>query len=295
MSMRGISSKETICETLRAINDMCQSNSNKDQKIRNLLVKSEKMSKKMIHKLREYNKQIDKEWWEKNLDYEVNLNKRLEKDYKIEKVYNKRPKVVFFDLGAYIGDSIERFLKISKALDFDYKIFSFEPNRRNYKTCIKKFHNNDNIVIYPIGIAGTEKHFKLYDPERLVGCSIYKDKYNIDNTKFEIIPCVRFSYIYKTIGNIYDADITILKMNIEGAELDVVRDLDKNNLFDNFDIFCNIAPSWTKDILKCESLKKYKSELDEILSNRSIKIIKEKMLHKVLSDKLNQLNYKYDF
>lgn len=35
------------------------------------------MCKRMTHKLYEYNKEFDKDWWEDNPDYEADLKRRL--------------------------------------------------------------------------------------------------------------------------------------------------------------------------------------------------------------------------
>lgn len=85
MSMRAVNNGLTICEVLRQINDHCQSDSPKDNFIRKRLATAEIMAKKMIHKLLEYNKDFEKDWWAKNPDYEKTLIREL-KSYKIAKV-----------------------------------------------------------------------------------------------------------------------------------------------------------------------------------------------------------------
>ena len=75
MSLRGAFSLLTICEVLRDINDAVQGTDVYD-KVHPLLVKAEDMAKRMSRKLRIYNKKWDKDWWDENKDYEVDLRRR---------------------------------------------------------------------------------------------------------------------------------------------------------------------------------------------------------------------------
>jgi len=55
--------KTTICELLRLINDECQADVAKDEKIRLLLADAMVFAKKMNSKLTEYKRNYDKGWW----------------------------------------------------------------------------------------------------------------------------------------------------------------------------------------------------------------------------------------
>ena len=81
MSIRGASKQRTICEVLREINDLHQGNSRHDKEVRKKLSEAEDMGKRMSTKLKEYNKNVYKDWWEKNPDYERDLDRRLKKKY----------------------------------------------------------------------------------------------------------------------------------------------------------------------------------------------------------------------
>ena len=81
MSIRGASKQRTICEVLREINDMHQGNSPHDIAVRKKLSEAEDMGKRMSTKLKEYNKDVYRGWWEKNPDYERDLDRRLKKKY----------------------------------------------------------------------------------------------------------------------------------------------------------------------------------------------------------------------
>ena len=84
MSMRNASLQRTICEVLRELNDLHQSDSAHDKTIRVKLAEAEKMAKRMSLKLLENNKEAFKDWWASNPEYEKRLRARLEEGYKSE-------------------------------------------------------------------------------------------------------------------------------------------------------------------------------------------------------------------
>jgi len=77
MSMRNNPDGQlTICEVLRMINDSLQAPEFSKQ--RDLLALAETMAKKMSSKLRDYNKEYDKDWWENNPEYDKKLRRDLD-------------------------------------------------------------------------------------------------------------------------------------------------------------------------------------------------------------------------
>lgn len=81
MSLRMAARKRTICEVLREICDLHQSQTDHDKTIRKKLFEAEKMAKKMSKKLLSYNKFVYKGWWKQNPDYEQDVQRRLNKRY----------------------------------------------------------------------------------------------------------------------------------------------------------------------------------------------------------------------
>lgn len=75
------SPKMTICEKLREINDLHQTDSKHDVVVRQLLVEAQEMGKKMSRKLLDYSVDVFKDFWEKNPNYLKNLRKRIDCDY----------------------------------------------------------------------------------------------------------------------------------------------------------------------------------------------------------------------
>jgi hypothetical protein len=76
-----VSKKRTICEVLREINDLHQTGSEDDEKVRELLREAQDMGKRMSRKLLHYNKEVFKDWWEENQDYEADLRRRMDENY----------------------------------------------------------------------------------------------------------------------------------------------------------------------------------------------------------------------
>jgi len=67
--MQSINDKQSICEVIRQVNDICQSNSDKDREVRRLLEIAEGMGKVMFARMLEMGKELGKDvWieWEKN-------------------------------------------------------------------------------------------------------------------------------------------------------------------------------------------------------------------------------------
>jgi len=72
--------KTKICELIRMVNDLCQSDSDKDVKIRKLLFDIMTYAKKMNAKLTEYKHDYDKEWWTRLPKEEKDKLNKIRKD-----------------------------------------------------------------------------------------------------------------------------------------------------------------------------------------------------------------------
>jgi len=81
MTMRTASRVLSPCELLRKVNDLCQDNNPKDNKIRKLLAECEKKTKKLARELNKHDKESWRYWWESNPDFKKELELRLRDDY----------------------------------------------------------------------------------------------------------------------------------------------------------------------------------------------------------------------
>jgi len=87
MSMRSSNRFMTPCEALRQINDLCQSDSDKDKQIRKLLSSFEKMAKMLSREINSREgKKIRDDWWEiSKLDWSGLARWRISDIYKSER------------------------------------------------------------------------------------------------------------------------------------------------------------------------------------------------------------------
>jgi len=128
---------------------------------------------------------------------------------------------VFIDLGAFHGLYITRYKKSNYYVS-GTKIYAFECNptigRINYGSdvvCINKaaWIKDGTILFY----------ISRKNPEFVQGSSVYKDKLtgNLNLESPVNVPCIDFSKFLS--DNFTVNDTVIVKMNIEGAEYDVLE------------------------------------------------------------------------
>jgi hypothetical protein len=79
--MHGASHLRTICEVLREINDLHQSNSEHDKNVRQKLLEAQLMAKRMSNKLLDYKNEVFEGWWGDNPNYKDDLRKRINSGY----------------------------------------------------------------------------------------------------------------------------------------------------------------------------------------------------------------------
>jgi len=133
---------------------------------------------------------------------------------------------IFIDCGGNLGQSIDRF-KRSEYYKQDFCIHSFEPN----PSLRDKYLNRDDISFHPqaIWVLDGEISFYLDKSRRSLGSTLISSKHTrkIDKKKPINVPCIDFSsWILK---NFDASDYIILKMDIEGAEYDVLNKMIKDN------------------------------------------------------------------
>ena len=166
---------------------------------------------------------------------------------------------IFIDGGANVGQSTRSFLKQwpdSK----EYEIFMFEPNSKpptiygNKTTLIRKA-----MWIYDGQIQFYEKSNSSQGNTMLV------EKTNLENRNYKprAVECISLSRWIVT--NFTKKDYIILKLDIEGAEYEVMKDLEENKVFKFIDIFfCEIHG------LKCGKTFEQSIELIDICRNNNL-------------------------
>lgn len=145
---------------------------------------------------------------------------------------------IFFDVGGNVGQTVAEMLKPIYRFDV---IHSFEPQRSCYKEMWRKFasHLDGKVVLHNFGLADFDGERNLFGGGD--GASIFADKRDIDNTKFEKCSFVCASTFIAE--HIKAGDFAVMKMNCEGGELPILRNLMQSNaihslqaVFIDFDI-----------------------------------------------------------
>ena len=116
---------------------------------------------------------------------------------------------IFVDVGAYNGDTIEKFIDICNN---KYEmIYAFEPEERLYKEIVNKNFKNIQIYNFCLYNKKGEIKFKLYDS---IGNEF------ISSTAVENELGTEVTLKTNTLDNVLmDRPVTMIKMDIEGSEL----------------------------------------------------------------------------
>ena len=170
--------------------------------------------------------------------------------------YKLKPKDVIFDLGAYHG--LYSFYAVS--LQNNAIVYAFEPDEKNFKILKQNIINNNLKNIIPINKAIYNKNGKINFTEQGMGSMID------DSGKIEIETTT-----IKSIMNKYKIKkINFIKMDVEGAELEIVDDFFKNKLPNtNFAIASYHIVNNEKTHIKLEQIFK-KNKYKVITANKEL-------------------------
>jgi FkbM family methyltransferase len=157
----------------------------------------------------------------------------------------------YFDLGTYDGMQVDIMLKVLPFFG-KFEIYCIEPCENTFNIIENKYKNLNNVKLYNFAINSYDGNCKLYHSKiKPSGNSIFSTKKNLKDGIFEEVDCVPFSILLNYLEIDLNESFNIIKYNIEGAELILFEDLEKNNLFKNFDI---IIGNSGDDILKCSEI-----------------------------------------
>lgn len=145
---------------------------------------------------------------------------------------------VIYDLGANIGVPLLYF----KTTYPDAKVHCFEPQKTAYGILSKNVYDNEFKDTYAYNLAVSDHNGLIGFVEGEGGQSLLG---HIDQDSKEKVPCVRLS------DHIW-SDVDLLKMDIESAEKDVLRDLQEN---DKLHFVKNIVMEYHYNSLPLDELK----------------------------------------
>lgn len=130
--------------------------------------------------------------------------------------HSKKPNgtVVIFDVGANKGQFASEVTKVFKE---DFKLYSFEPSSKIYNVLEEKFKNKGNVETYQFGFGRKKREINLFDTGDLIGSIYPLDSSSKEFESIVLLTVDEFCY-EKNISEIF-----YLKIDVEGAELDVLK------------------------------------------------------------------------
>jgi sacsin len=141
---------------------------------------------------------------------------------------------VFLDCGARLGESIDRLLETTPEAK-DYDIYMFEPNPVCFDiiNMSSKFKNYKKIMAAVSNRYGREKLWGCVKTNTSVGSTLEISKAEFDKvTPDDFVEVELVDLSTFLIDNFSFNDYIILKLNIEGAEYDVLDGLLKSGAAD---------------------------------------------------------------
>jgi len=179
-------------------------------------------------------------------------------------------KINFIDLGTHEGQEIEMFLNEVKDKDISFNIFGFEAMPSTFEKVNSKFQSNPNVVLFNYAISNKKEKIKLYRSHSSLGNSIFKTKSNVNPNKFYEVDSISIvDWIKENIPS-YQEDINILRFNIEGAELVLMKDIVEKDFTKHINLF--LGAKVGADILKCSEIADEYDSYVKLLEKNNIEI-----------------------
>lgn len=126
-------------------------------------------------------------------------------------------KSIAFDLGGYVGDFAHGINK-----KYGCKVYLFEPHPKYYATCVERFANNKNIILFNYGLSNVKGEFTLSD-------SADSSSYSNPNYRNNISINCQLREIIDVLDELDVKKIDLMKINIEGGEYPLLIHLAKQN------------------------------------------------------------------
>ncbi len=123
-------------------------------------------------------------------------------------VFNLNCKDVVVDGGAFIGDTIEEI----EGITADAKIYAFEPDPDNYRIMKERYGDNERIKMFQAGLWSSTKRLSFSGNSGLAS-SICED----GNTSINVV----------SLDDTISSRVDLIKMDIEGAELEALKGAQK--------------------------------------------------------------------
>ena len=156
------------------------------------------------------------------------------------------------DGGGYHGEFIDKIL-----INFGCKVDSYEPLVNEFNKLEKKYFYNDKVKIYNQAIYSDTK--ELYLSQEGISSSVITGSDAKKNLKIKAVDIIEIINDKKIVD--------LLKLNVEGAEYEIMnRIIDSNNL----DKFRSFLIQYHRSVENCEELRK---KIRKILLEKNFKEI----------------------
>lgn len=168
---------------------------------------------------------------------------------------------VFLDIGAHIGETIN--VVLNSKYNFDI-IYSFEPVRKNCDIIKNKF-SDKRLILNNFGLLNKTCDKLIYCAGALGG-SIFEDKIQHDIDKYpnsELCHFIRTSDWFS--DNVNESDYNIIKINVEGAEINILNNLIESGEYKKID---HLLIAF--DIIKIKNKKYLKDKMIKKLNDKKI-------------------------
>ena len=174
-------------------------------------------------------------------------------------------RINYIDLGVHIGEEID--LVLDQYSDYQDKyelyVYGVEANPSLCEYLNQRYEYFNEVKIFNNAISDKSEYINLYLGQGSLESSIFATKNNVTDKTVKVLG-KKFSDFVNDNVEQFDTSVNILKLNIEGAELDVYENLIETDMFKDIDLFCG-HPS--HDIEKVAELepkrKRYYSLLEE--------------------------------
>jgi FkbM family methyltransferase len=143
---------------------------------------------------------------------------------------------IYIDLGSHDGDTLRLFAEMYPDAA-SYKAYCFEPN----KMFVPNYRDLDCEHVQAAAWT-RDGEIRFYTAEKSIGNTVMPNKRGrnkIDKTKTDTVPCVDFS---AWLGrNVTPEDLVVCKVDIEGAEYDVLEKVVRDG---NLDLIKKLYVEW---------------------------------------------------
>jgi FkbM family methyltransferase len=137
------------------------------------------------------------------------------------------PESLVIDVGANIGDWT---IPLSKKVGKEGKVLSFEPNEETVRVLRQRTKKLTNVKIMAMGLSDKEEQLELLIPKE-ISCpptaAIAKTANHLNNKKDTEVTIVQVKKLDQIIDELNLKNITFVKIDVEGHELNVLKGFKK--------------------------------------------------------------------